>query len=300
MTGGPVQLHALVTEGERPIVRSAAALLSAEIAKAGAPFDLRCAFPRSLDDVGADGPAIVVASLLAEAEDVSEAWPAVAARLRASYGQAALRGDLRLFVCTVLRHAGPGGSPEDRQARRIRIRRLNLLAADLSRETGLQVIDLDRALSDVGARALRTDFRLEGMLAGQAAARCIALTLLSAGLDEHAPYEAQEAARAAIEGLAEPWRDAEGPTHEMVRGNLIALGRGRGRQRVSAVVDATPGGHAGWLLRGVMTRRISLPDAFERLGAAIAKRGVRGSLALLLAGLRTLVRQGARPEPRAP
>ena len=96
-------------------------------------------------------------------------------------------------------------------ARRIRIRQLNLLAAELSQATNLQVIDLDRTLSDIGALTLQTDYRLGGTLAVAAVARCIALTLLTAGLDAHASYEVQEAARAAISAQSPLGRRQFGP-----------------------------------------------------------------------------------------
>ena len=67
---------------------------------------------------------------------------------------------------------------------RIRIRRLNLLVTEISRETGLFVIDLDRELADIGANNLKTDYLLAGSLATAVAANCIAKTVISYGLDE--------------------------------------------------------------------------------------------------------------------
>ncbi len=70
-----------------------------------------------------------------------------------------------VFLCNVFRHV-PGGSPyryfRTPPSLGERIRRFNLLAADLSHDTGIYIVDLDRALADRGADALKTDYRLMG------------------------------------------------------------------------------------------------------------------------------------------
>jgi hypothetical protein len=185
--------------------------------------------------------------------------------------------------------------PRGEQAERLRVRiaRLNLLAAEISRETGCNVIDIDRVLADIGARALQTDYRLAGRYAAEAVAATIALTLLSLGLDEYATYETQETARAAIAATSSAWKHQLAPAHEMVRDDLISLGVGRRKQRISLVVNTVEEQHVSWLVRGVLMRQISLADAFAKLRRVIRKRGWRESSTTILAGVITLLRDRA-------
>ncbi len=280
-------LLAVVGETERPMLMRAAALLSRHLTEAaGTPVAFDNTFATSLAEAAGGDGAIVIVSLLPELDRIDEPWPAAEQRLRAACRAITQDPRRTLFLCTVLRHVAPG---DDAERRRVRIRRLNLLAVELSRETGLHVIDLDRALADIGARVLATDYRLGGDHAAEAAAGCIALTLLSVGLDQYAPYAAQAAARDAIAARPAPWAGAK---LDMVRRDVIAIGTGRRRQHISAVVDSAQAQHAGWLLRCVLTGRIGLSDALGRLLFAISQRGLRGSLGILLAAARTLPRGG--------
>ena len=77
-----------------------------------------------------------------------------------------------------------------------RIRRLNRLAAELSRETGCYVADIDRTMADVGARKTQADYRLSTPAAAEAAGHAIAWALLSGPLDDVVSPEVQEKARA--------------------------------------------------------------------------------------------------------
>ena len=81
------------------------------------------------------------------------------------------------FVSTILRHF-----PDSPPAGMTRLRRLNLLATQLSQRFGVFVIDIDRALAHRGALALETDARLTGTRGQEAAARVIAHAMLAYGL----------------------------------------------------------------------------------------------------------------------
>ncbi len=83
----------------------------------------------------------------------------------------------------------------------------------------------------------------------------------------------------------------------MILYGALAMGAGRRRQRVFPVVDSVQHHHVGWLLRCVLTRRISLSDALARLKFAIGQRGLRESLSILMAGFVSLLRGGARASP---
>jgi hypothetical protein len=193
-----------------------------------------------------------------------------------------------VFLCTIFRHVASGDSVE--QSRLIRVRRLNLLAAELSRETGLFIIDIDRSLADIGAKKLHTDYRLNGQYASEAAAKFIALAVLSAGLDNYVSFEIQDAANAIV---AETQLNLIVPAiakRDMVLPNLLKLGQGRRKQVVATVVDTDKDSHAGWLIHLLMTRQFGIRDAFTKLKQSVARRGLRSSLAMVLAAARQALR----------
>jgi hypothetical protein len=122
-------------------------------------------FVDSPDRLASQKPDVVAISLVPELDEP---------RLPISEVAEDLRGDVRtlrnanvtVFLCSIFRAC-------DDEALLERIRRLNLLAAEVSHETGAAVIDFDRHFAHVGARALQTDYRLRGAEAAEAAARII-------------------------------------------------------------------------------------------------------------------------------
>jgi hypothetical protein len=199
-----------------------------------------------------------------------------------------------IFLCTVLRHVARSEGASQVECKLIRIRRLNLLAAEISRETGACVIDLDRSLADIGARKLHTDYRLNGQYAGEAAAKFIALAVLSAGLDAHVSFEIQDAAKAIVAGLQLNLGVPALAAADIVPSNVLTLGAGRRRQVVATVVDTDEGNHAGWLFHLLLTRQFGIRDAWEKLRQSVAQRGFLASAAMVAAALRQALRGGAR------
>ena len=128
-------------------------------------------------------PAAAIASLLPEVEAAMHDWPAAEARITWDYRALAQGRAHKLFLCTVFRHVPPDLGEDATAALRLAIRRLDLLAVELSHATGLNIIDLDRTLAHIGGLKLRTDYRLTGAAGTEAAARAISATLLAAGLD---------------------------------------------------------------------------------------------------------------------
>jgi hypothetical protein len=120
-------------------------------------------------------------------------WEAASAALTGR-GEAIVQAtNARVVLCTLFRHVRRG--PHE-AALRERIRRLNRLAIELSRTTGAAVADIDRACAHVGARALRTDYRIEGAAAQEVAGEAIAAALLAEALDGHyAEHVLQKARR---------------------------------------------------------------------------------------------------------
>jgi hypothetical protein len=123
-----------------------------------------------------------------------------------------------VFLCTLFRHVPPFSEAEGGEARRLwlrqRIRRLNLLATDLSYSTGINIIDLDRTLAHLGAGPLQTDVRLGGERATAAAADTICGALLAAGLDDVVPEALLNRSQKLHGGLA-------GIMHRAERGQFL-------------------------------------------------------------------------------
>jgi hypothetical protein len=196
-----------------------------------------------------------------------------------------------VFISTILRHV----EDDDRKAahaRRIRIRRLNSLAADLSREFGAFVIDLDRVLADIGAGRLGTDYRLKGDAAIDLAGKAMATEIVANGLDALAEVDVQDAAIAYLaryqinDALLQEIKPLEIRPH-----NVMALGRGRRKQFVETVIDNDQNGHVGWLVQQALKGKISPAAAFDKLNQAVRRRGTGESIAMLA---RALVRIGRR------
>lgn len=296
MTGSrPILLQAVVSAAEQAAVRRAAEQLSASLGDAaGGPCPVDCAFPPDLDSVNrAAKPTILLTSLLAEVDAAGEPWPATERRLRSIYRALGADGRLIVLVSTVLRHVAPGEAssgaaeeiPDRILARRVRIRRLNLLAADLSRETGCLVIDIDRTLADIGAQALRTDYRLAGPYAAGAAAKAIAMTLLSAGLDDVVPVEVQEAARATIAAFQPPRDRAASVRMQPLGAHGVAERSGRRTQIVVPVRHTVDDSQVDLQLRRLMNGQIGLGAAVAMLMRSIARHGFRSASRRLLAGI---------------
>ena len=168
----------------------------------------------------------------------------------------------------------------------MRIRRLNLLAAEMSREIGLFVIDLDRVFADAGARRFQTDYRLMGNATAEMAGHFMALTLIANGVDAVAPFEVQDAAREfLVSGRpAIPGVDPAlgGLT---LKKDIVSLGQGRRRQKVAAVAYTVEDNYAGWLVGQILRGSIGPGEAMQRLVHAVRRRGVKESAAMLASGL---------------
>jgi hypothetical protein len=189
----PLLIEAIVHKTERPALVAASKQLADCLAAAADgtwPIELR--FRESVPPTGLrDGRAVVVTSLLLEIPGRDEPLPQTEARWRDQLLSLMETSDLSAVICTVFRHVA------DRESSPIteRIRRLNLIAAELSHDTGAGVVDIDRVFSYFGARQLQTDYRLGGALAAEVAGRTVASGILAAGLDDLIPPDIQERAR---------------------------------------------------------------------------------------------------------
>jgi hypothetical protein len=283
MKAPPVPIVAMVSAAERAAVDRACGDIARALGEAsGTPWECNCRFVQEPTDLqNADAGSILVTSLVLEV-DTPELWEDAEPRLRKLYAGLCERGD-PIFVCTVLRHTG-AGEPALALSRRIRIRRLNLLAADISREHGAFVIDIDRRLADVGARRLGTDYRLQGAAAADLTGNAIAMEIVLNGLGTLASFDVQDRAR---DVLAQYKSAVALP--EIKPKNLMAMGQGRRKQNVTTISDPDQEAHVGWLIQQVLKRQITPREASNRLLQAIRRRGARESLAVLASGVVRLI-----------
>lgn len=200
----PLRLLAAATRPEHAAIRKGGELVRRALEEAGAAtvgaIELTLSAPPAataapvLPDVAPD---IAIASPLADL-----ARPEASPRDTYARWTTYLRGlqdmGAAVFVCTVFRHVPRdiGPTPATREALVARIRRLNLLAIELSHKLAINVIDIDSRLAHSGARAVGGDFRLGGPLPVLTAGRAVAQTLLAHGLDGFAAPALQEKALA--------------------------------------------------------------------------------------------------------
>jgi hypothetical protein len=274
-----IPIRALVHANERSAITSMARTLQEHLAQAaGQPAAVTCSFAESFSDLQKPHePSIIITSLLLETDNYQEDWGELEGRLRTRYAALAEDAASIVFVTTVFRHISDG----DAELLRLRIRRLNRLAADLSREYGIMVIDLDRDLADIGGRRLQTDYRLGGEHAEQVAARSMARAIVSAGLDSYVPFEVQIQVQ---EALAREQVSFSAPVAtEVTPSNVLVLKRGRQKQVVKTIVSTSSESHAGWLFYLLLSGKYSFKDAFLKLKGSVARRGLRASIMMLVA-----------------
>lgn len=198
----PIVIEAEVAESERPFVLAGAQQLAETLAAATGgewPIQLRYRDPGGVVATSAANT-VVVLSLLPEL-DRDEPLAATEARLGARLAHL-VQGSPPVLVCTVFRHVAERRTAAS-QAMAERIRRLDRLAAELSADLGVGVVDIDRAFAHIGGRVLASDYRLNGRLAAEVAGHTLAWSLLSLGLDDIVPVEVLERAKAFLGSLRE-------------------------------------------------------------------------------------------------
>lgn len=231
---------------------------------------------------------IRITSMLPHLADLDLPWPDAEASLRQRLTALAEAGD-PVLVLTIFRCVKNRTAPEG-QAQLARIRRLNLLAIELSREVGCFVVDIDRVLADRGGLALGGDLRLASEAAASLAGYELALALVTNAMDTCLPFDAQERVRERIEQRRSGFK----PATAVWDNDLIALGKGRHRQRVSVNTDAVQESHVGWLLRQFLGGRMGRAEALQRLVMAVRRRGVRECVTLLTSAM---ARSASRARP---
>ena len=197
ITPQPLLIDVVVANAERAALIAAFEQLCECLgAASGITWPARLEFRPSTSAVDLSAT-IVIASLMPELARDDEPVPQIVRRWQQNCSSLIAAAIPAVFVCTVFRHVAdyPANPKPEEPALIERIRRLNLVAVELSRETGVLVIDIDRIFAHIGARALRTDHRLSGPSAAEVAGYTIVSSILASGLDDFIPLEIQERAK---------------------------------------------------------------------------------------------------------
>lgn len=282
-----IRIHAHVTDLERPMVEAASGFMVEAFGPvAGGPAAVEVTFASDLEALrGSPAGAIRLVSLVPELARLDEAWPAEHMRLRSALEGLAAGGE-PLFLCTVLRHAGSSADAALLYRRRVRIRRLNLLAAEMSHRLGTFVVDVDRVIATIGGRHLGTDFRLGSPDAASVAGHALALCITGNALDAVMSFEAQDEARDTI------LRNAPAPpvAKDMVPSNVLSFGRGRRKQAASTVIDTERHNQVGRLLRQTLKRDLPAGEALQKFVQAVRRRGALESGSLLASAVLRIIK----------
>ena len=197
------KIGGLVTPMEMDGLRAGVAELKSQLSQLAPDLNLETrlgALPPGFQPPRARShPDVFIASLLPELGRSPEAPETTESRWRDHLTLLQDTG-ATVFICTVYRHIGGIADPEERRATLERVRRLNLLAVNLSHSLGVGVIDLDRAFAERGADVLKTDHRLNGRIAAELIGHTVLSALLSMGLDAVLDPGLQETMRARIGG----------------------------------------------------------------------------------------------------
>jgi hypothetical protein len=192
----PILIAGVVDDAERRALLAASEQLHKCLSAAsGVRWPVGLRFVDSIADIL--NPTVVITSFLPEVARVEEPISLTEARWRPAFSKLMERDDLSAFLCTVFRYVTNTLEPGERTARAQtveRIRLLNLLAAQLSHDTGINVVDIDAVFAHVGARQMQTDYRLAGPMGAEMAAYTMVVTILAVGLDNVVPPDIQERA----------------------------------------------------------------------------------------------------------
>jgi hypothetical protein len=215
-----MRIEAVLAEGERQALIDATVDLRRYLSEAGRnDFPIEIRFPSRLSEIEpVSAPRLVVTSLLLAMTEPEDPLLVVEGRLRESLSKLAFDGCSKVFVCTVFRRVGHKSVLKNSGGLRIeRIRRLNLLAAQLSHELDINIIDFDRSFAHFGGRVLDVDFSLEGSAGVLAAKHVVISTFFAAGLDDFCSPELQDKTKQLYEQC---YRRAAVPSHDLDAGKM--------------------------------------------------------------------------------
>lgn len=285
MTAPSLSICAAVSPAERVGVESAVRQAIDAVQKANGPLVAgTCSFVGDLETARwPQSGQIIVISLLSHLAASQEPWAEAKARLSNLCAELCANGNI-VFLMTIFRHVDAIADRATLFEMRKKIRRLNWLAPELSRETGAYVCDVDRVLSDIGAQRLGTDYRLTGKVVEDLVGNLLARDLIAIALDGKIDALIQEQAV----GMLEKCQPIMLPV-DLKPANVIAVGLGRRKQLAMTVIETDQHGQIVWLLRQIMSRQIGVRDAVMKLTEAVRRRGAKESVAIVLASLSRVV-----------
>ncbi len=278
-------LGTYVHADEQPFVAAARALFQDAAAHSGATLSFELKEAVSSDGLMQTSSSdAFLLSLRQWLDPLDQGWPEVRARLEHEV-EALVQTAKPVFLATLFRNLPVENNPALASLRLVRLRRLNLLAMELSRIYGIFIVDVDRALADIGGLGLAADYRLGSDAAIRVCAITLGQCLAANAMDDQLSVAQQDQIRARFdEGLTA--LSSVSASAEIVPTNLLTLGSGRKKQRVSTITDTIQENHVGWLVSQFAKGRISPREALARLTQAIRRRGALESLALLGQALR--------------
>lgn len=197
----PFIVVAMAAESDTPAIKAAAEQLSLCMSRAAGE-----AVPVKVQFVARDNPTIPAGNVFVAmlTEDVLSGRPIdqVAHDWRARLERVRDGGPDRALLCTLFRRVS--GEPRVENTLE-RIRRLNKLVIDLSRELDSEVVDVDRFLALCGGRTIGADYRCSSQSAARLAAQAITAAILDGDLVCYLPPDTQQRAIALHGGV----RDVE-------------------------------------------------------------------------------------------
>jgi hypothetical protein len=256
-----------VTENEYAIVQEAAVRLRSLLHTADSPAwtsDVR-PVPKAEDLGGEPAAAIYILSLAKQLDYPLAPWDEIAAALRLRVKVLSASGP-KVVLLTIFRHVAARDNADIERDILVRIRRLNLLAVELSNEFGVSVADLDRDFANVGGLPLATDYRLGGEAAKGMAAwaliRCVIVNALDGTVDFNLQDKillANQSERPNVDGVAYASRP-----------NATRFGRRHRSQKVYAVGGGT--GRGFQLIAGALKGQVRFGEIWNRLKMARRER----------------------------
>jgi hypothetical protein len=267
-----------VTVNEYAVVKEAAERLRSLLQTADSSdwtSDVR-PVPKAEDLDGEPASAIYILSLAKQLDYPLAPWDEIATTVRLRVKDLSTSGP-KVLLLTVFRHVAAGDNPGIERDILVRIRRLNLLAIELSNEFGVSVADLDRDFADVGALPLATDFRLGGEaakgMAAWALTRCVIVNALDGTVDFNLQDKillANQSERPNVDGVA-----------HALHPNATRFGRRRRSQTVYTVPGGTNRGGTQ-LIAGVLKGQVRFGEIWNRLEKARRDRKLQDFLLRLM------------------
>jgi hypothetical protein len=220
--------------------------------------------------------AIRLVSLLLELERAPMDWAEHERAIRETVSAMASAADAPIFLLTIFRHVP---LERDRPAAplRLRLRRLNLLALELSRELGVNVIDIDRFIADTGGHTAQTDYRLEGERAASLAGFVMAQVLLMDALPDHVAPSIIDQIAQQLEAERPVFKDEDLDWPELVKVNWLEARPRNGFSNVALIYEDFDPKFVALQLRSLLQGKVTMRSALKAIQVSAGRHGVKAT-----------------------